>query len=44
MQHEQMVREIEEAYKNLEYIMQTEKLKPEERVYLEAEIRKYKLE
>ena len=44
MQHEEMVKEIEEAYKNLEYIMKTEKLTPEERIYLKEEIRKYKLE
>ena len=41
-QQEKLRREIEEVYRNLEMIMRTEDLKPEERAQLEEEIRKYK--
>lgn len=43
-QQEKLRQEIEEVYRNLEMIMRTEDLKPEERAQLEEEIRKYKQE
>lgn len=43
-QQEKLRQEIEEVYRNLEMIMRTEDLKPEERLQLEEEIRKYKQE
>ena len=43
-QQEKLRQEIEEVYRNLEMIMRTEDLKPEERQQLEEEIRRYKQE